>query len=116
MHGAAHDIEFERVREPGTGTSVRISPRAMESLWVRLKAGDRLRPRDAQLLKRLNVRPFDGCGVYELDACGYVVAVGLPGASQRLDARCLLAEFEAVYGIPRTFSGPLGGGHRACGT
>ncbi len=107
MRGQLYTIGFDEDAAQRAGDAFGISPRTMESLWVRLKAGDRIRPRDAQLLRRLSVRPFDACGVYELDACGYVVAVGLPGDSQQLDAGHLLSEFEAAYGIPTTFSGPL---------
>lgn len=109
MRGQLHPIDFGDQRAPSAVDDPGVSPRAMESLWVRLKAGDRIRPRDAQLLRRLSVPPFVACGVYELDACGYVVAVGLPDASERLDAARLLSDFESVYGIPTTFSGPLAG-------
>lgn len=114
MFGAAHAIEFEGTTMPSAGKG--INARVMESLWVRLKAGGRVRPRDAQLLKRLGVSPFDGYGVYELDACGYVVAVGLPGSSERLDAGALLRDFEARFGIPATFSGPFSEESRIYGT
>lgn len=107
MRGELHTIGYNDEAAQRAGDAFGISPRTMESLWVRLKAGDRIRPRDAQLLRRLSVQPFDTCGVYELDACGYVVAVGLPGDSQQLDARRLLSEFESIYGVPATFSGPL---------
>lgn len=76
----------------------------MESLWVRLKAGERVRPKDAQLLRRLGVPPFDRHGIYELSASGYVVAVGMPERSQRIDANALLRQFEHRYGIPKSFS------------
>jgi hypothetical protein len=100
-----------------SSTTPDISLRSMESLWVRLKAGDRIRPRDAQLLKRLAIPPFDGCGIYELNANGYVVAVGLPDSNQRLDAGALLFIFESRYGIPVTYSDAISTGDcRAYGT
>jgi hypothetical protein len=84
-----------------------VSMRNMESLWVRLKAGDRIRPKDAQLLRRLAIQPFDNCGIYELNACGYVVAVGWPDSSQQLDAAALLRRFEIRYGIPVSYSNTI---------
>ena len=108
MRGELHAIDYNEDTAQRAGDAFGISPRTMESLWVRLKAGDRIRPRDAQLLKRLSVQPFVDCGVYELDACGYVIAVGLPGDNKQLDGGLLLSEFESAYGVPATFSGPLG--------
>lgn len=106
MFGKAHTINGSEDRVVPDAIS-NIGLRSMESLWVRLKAGDRIRPRDALLLKRLSVPPFDQCGVYELNACGYVVAVGLPNSSEQLDAEALLRSFEAYYGIPVSFSGAV---------
>lgn len=103
MFGKAHAIDF-RNNPAAPGAAPGVGLRSMECLWVRLKAGDRIRPRDAQLLKRLAVAPFDQCGIYELNSCGYVVAVGLPDSSERLDAEALLSCFEARYGIPVSFS------------
>lgn len=77
-----------------------VGPRGLENLWVRLKVGDRLRPRDAEALRHLKLPPFDGSMVYQLDARGYVVAVGLPGETRTVDAARLLAAFETRYGIP----------------
>ena len=82
-----------------------VSMRNMESLWVRLKTGDRIRLKDAQLLRRLAIQPFENCGIYELNACGYVVAVGFPDSSKRIDAATLLLGFESRYGIPLSYSG-----------
>lgn len=106
MFGKAHAIEGSRNPEC-SNAAFGVGLRTMESLWVRLKAGDRIRPRDAQLLKRLAVPPFDGFGIYELNACGYVVAVGLPDSGQPLDAEALLRSFEDRYGIPASFSGAI---------
>ncbi|MGF1631056.1 MAG: hypothetical protein ACFCUT_16405 [Kiloniellaceae bacterium] len=84
-----------------------VSLRCLENLWVRLKVGDRLRPRDAETLRRLALSPFDRSTVYELDSRGYVIAVGLPGETHLLDAGALLAVFEARFGVPASFV-PLG--------
>ncbi len=103
MFGKAHAIDNSKTSVvPDTASGVNL--RSMESLWVRLKTGDRIRPRDALLLKRLSVSPFDQCGIYELNAYGYVVAVGLPCNSERIDAEALLRNFETHYGIPVSFS------------
>lgn len=80
-----------------------VSPRCLESLWVRLKVGDRLRPRDAEVLRRLALPPFDRSTVYEVDCRGYVIAVGLPDETEAVDAGRLLAAFEARFGIPAGF-------------
>lgn len=80
------------------------SPRSMESLWVRLKVGGRIRPRDAQLLRRLALAPFDQGVVYEMNAQGYVVAVGLPGDLQQVDHLRLIAAFERRFGVPESFT------------
>lgn len=85
---------------PGTGVSLRT----IESLWVRLKAGDRVRPKDAQLLRRLGVPPFDRFGIYELNASGYVIGVGMPDRNESVDAMSLLRQFENRFGVPETFS------------
>ena len=77
-----------------------VSLRCLENLWVRLKVGDRLRPRDAEMLRRLKLPPFDRSMVYQVNARGYVIAVGLPGETQGVDSHRLLAAFEARYGIP----------------
>src|SRR5690606_32199234 len=79
-------------------------PQCLESLWLRLKVGGRVRPRDALLLRRLALAPFDASAVYEVDGRGYVVAVGLPGERQRIDAATLLRAFESRFGIPESFS------------
>lgn len=94
---AVQDLRAERRRAKAETAA---SPHCLENLWVRLKVGDRLRPRDAELLRRLDLPPFDGSLVYELDARGYVIAVGLPGETRAVDAARLLAAFEARYGIP----------------
>ena len=84
-----------------------ISSNAMENLWVRLKAGNRIRPRDAQMLRQLDVPPFRDNGIYELSANGYVVAVGMPGDAEQVDDDALLQAFEIRYGVPTSFSGVL---------
>ncbi|MEX0693253.1 MAG: hypothetical protein WD075_02295 [Rhodospirillales bacterium] len=84
-----------------------ISDNAMENLWVRLKTGNRIRPRDAQMLRHLDVPPFRDSGIYELSANGYVIAVGMPGAAERVDDAALLRTFEGRFGIPVSFSGAL---------
>lgn len=84
-----------------------ISSNAMENLWVRLKAGNRIRPRDAQMLRQLDVPPFKDNGIYELSANGYVVAVGMPGDAEQVDDDALLQAFEIKYGVPASFSGVL---------
>lgn len=81
-----------------------VNPRCLESLWVRLKVGDRLRPRDAEVLRRLALPPFDRSTVYEVDSRGYVIAVGLPGETEPVDADSLLATFEARFGVPVSFA------------
>lgn len=93
------DVKAGSRRQAGA-TGEPVSPRSLENLWVRLKVGDRLRPRDAETLRRLAVPPFDGSVVYQVDARGYVVAVGLPGETRVVDPRRLLAAFEARYGVP----------------
>lgn len=80
------------------------SPGSLECLWVRLKVGGRIRPRDAQLLRRLALTPFDRGVVYEMDAQGYVIAVGLPGELQKIDHAALLDEFERRFGVPESFT------------
>jgi len=94
-------------RAAGPEARSTIGPRCLESLWVRLKVGDRLRPRDAETLRRLALPPFDGSAVYQIDARGYVIAVGLPGEAQAVEAGRLLAVFEARYGIPAGCAGAL---------
>lgn len=90
---------------PGAGlSSLPPSPRSMESLWIRLKVGGRIRPRDAQLLRRLAVAPFDRGVVYEMNAQGYIVAVGVPGDLQPVDHASLLAAFERGFGVPESFA------------
>lgn len=84
-----------------------LSANAMENLWVRLKAGSRLRPRDAQMLRQLDVPPLKDTGIYELSASGYVVAVGMPGEAEQIDDGALLQAFETRYGVPVSFSGVL---------
>jgi hypothetical protein len=81
-----------------------VARHSLESLWVRLKVGGRVRPRDAQLLRRLSVPPFDESTVYELDSHGYVIALGLPGHTQTINAIKLLADFEARFGTPESFT------------
>lgn len=91
---------------PGSAKTAHASPldpRRLESLWVRLKLGARIRPRDAEQLRRLSVPPFDQGCVYELDALGYVVAVGLPGKTRQVNPAALLAEFQARFGAPEDF-------------
>lgn len=103
----------ERLRQRGAeparegASACGVSLRCLENLWVRLKVGDRLRPRDAETLRRLALSPFDRSTVYEVDSRGYVIAVGLPGETQFLDAGVLLAAFEARFGVPPSFA-PLG--------
>jgi hypothetical protein len=109
---AVHDLRTGPGKGPGEGSGGRpagavgpaeaaaVSPRCLENLWVRLKVGDRLRPRDAESLRRLALPPFDASLVYEVDARGYVIAVGLPGETRAVDAARLLDVFEARYGIP----------------
>lgn len=80
-----------------------VGARCLESLWIRLKVGDRLRPRDAETLRRLALPPFDRSMVYEVDCRGYVIAVGLPGETEAVDARRLLAAFEERFGVPVSF-------------
>ena len=87
-------------RATGPEAGGAVGPRCLESLWVRLKVGDRLRPRDAETLRRLALPPFDRSAVYQVDARGYVIAVGLPGETQAVEACRLLAAFEARYGVP----------------
>ena len=100
------DRQWRRRQAAGLEGGVGVSPRCLENLWVRLKVGDRLRPRDAETLRRLALAPFDGSVVYELDSRGYVIAVGLPGATQAVDAGALLAAFEARFGIPDAYGAP----------
>ncbi|MPZ10731.1 MAG: hypothetical protein GEU89_11050 [Kiloniellaceae bacterium] len=105
--------ERRRDRPPEAGTesggACGLRPHCLESLWIRLKVGDRLRPRDAVALRRLGLPPFDRSSVYvyEVDFRGYVIAVGLPGERQRLDAAVLLAAFEARFGVPASFAPSL---------
>jgi hypothetical protein len=100
----------ERRRQRGAEEATRhgkgggVSPRCLENLWVRLKVGGRLRPRDAETLRRLALAPFHCSTVYEVDSRGYVIAVGLPGETQALDAGDLLAAFEARFGVPASFA------------
>ena len=98
---SVRDVKAGRQRRaPGPEVGGAISPRCLESLWVRLKVGDRLRPRDAETLRRLKLPPFDRSAVYQIDARGYVIAVGLPGETQAVEAGRLLTAFEARYGVP----------------
>jgi len=90
----------------GPGVGLGISPRCLENLWVRLKVGGRLRPRDAETLRRLALAPFDRGTVYEVDCNGYVIAVGLPGDTEAVDAAGLLAAFEARFGVPEGYHAP----------
>lgn len=80
------------------------TPASLEKLWVRLRAGDRIRPRDAFQLRRLSIPPFDYCFVYELDANGYVVRVGMPGNMRLVDADKVLSSFEDRFGVPETYT------------
>lgn len=80
------------------------SQRSMESLWVRLKVGGRIRPRDAQLLRRLALEPFNRGVVFEMNSQGYVIAVGIPGNLEPIDHAGLLAAFERYFGVPESFS------------
>ena len=95
----ARDLKAGSRRQAGVADEP-VSARCLENLWVRLKVGDRLRPRDAETLRRIALPPFDGSMVYQVDARGYVVAVGLPGETRPVDPRRLLAAFEARYGVP----------------
>jgi len=80
------------------------SPRRLESLWIRLMVGGRIRPRDAEMLRRLMLPPFERGVVYELNAQGYVIAVGMPGNVQPIDHAKLLAAFESSFGEPESFN------------
>lgn len=95
--------------EPDAGLSPAAAPfppgpQCLESLWLRLKVSGRIRPRDALLLRQLTLPPFDASAIYQVDGRGYVVAVGLPGERQRIDAAALLHAFESRFGIPESFS------------
>lgn len=96
-----HSASRGRRAQPADGDTV--SARCLESLWIRLKVGDRLRPRDAETLRRLALPPFERGAVYELDSRGYVIAVGLPGETEAVDAHRLLVAFESRFGVPVTF-------------
>lgn len=76
-----------------------VSQVVLESLWVRLKAGHRVRLRDGLLLRRLGVPPFDKCLVFETDAQGYVMNVGMPESMCPVRAKDLLTAFEARFGV-----------------
>jgi hypothetical protein len=93
--------------DPTRGSADGVSARCLENLWVRLKVGDRLRPRDAETLRRLALAPFDRSTVYEVDSRGYVIAVGLPESRRVLDAAALLDAFEARFGVPAGFGAPV---------
>ncbi len=81
-----------------------VDASALENLWLRLSVGNRIRPRDAFLLRRLAVPPFDLGVVFEQDVNGYITGVGTPEALCKIDAGRLLSEFENRVGIPTTFA------------
>ena len=87
-----------------------VTASAMENLWVRLKVGDRLRPRDALLLRRLGLPPFEGSAVYETDSRGYIVGVGTPGQTRRVDPDAVVTAFEKRFGTPQSCHGDFAGG------
>ena len=80
-----------------------ITPASIENLWLRLRAGDRVRPRDALLLRKLAIPPFENGLLFELDINGYVIGIGFPDDVKEIEAHELLAAFEARVGVPRTF-------------
>lgn len=86
-------------------TGSAVTSRAVENLWVRLKVGDRIRPRDALLLRRLGLRPFADSAVYETDARGYVVGIGAPGLTSPVDPVAVIDAFEQRFGIPQSCHG-----------
>lgn len=62
-------------------------------LRTRLAAAAGIRIKDAMLLRRLGVPPFNGSSVLKLDAAGHVVSVGMTG---REHAVCPIAVLEAL--------------------
>lgn len=88
-------VERARRRRRAGGERAQI-----ENLWARISGLGRIRPRDALLLRRLGVEPFDGVVVYELDAEGYVVGIGWPEELTPVDIDALRARLEERYGTP----------------
>lgn len=74
----------------------------LESLWVRLHVEGRIRVCDAVFLRHLNVPPFDASCVFQVDAAGYVVTVGMPGATVPVSAPHVRQAFELRYGVPQS--------------
>ena len=51
------------------------------------------------MLRRLGVPPFAGSAVYETDAHGHIVGIGVPGHSKSIDSGAIVSAFETRFGV-----------------